>query len=57
MPKGKRNGNKPKETGQGKIVALGYDSSVGAFINRLYIAKDVWGSDDPAVIRNKIGPG
>ena len=35
----------------GKVVGLGYQATGGAFIYRRSIAKDVWGTDDPA------GPG
>ena len=41
----------------GKVVGLGYQATGGAFISRRSIAKDVWGTDDPAVIATKIGPG
>ena len=41
----------------GKIVALGYQATGGAFIYRRSIAKDVWGSDDPATVKAKIGGG
>ncbi len=41
----------------GEIVALSYDGTGGAFIYRRSIAKDVWGTDDPEIIKNKIGPG
>ena len=41
----------------GKLVGLGYQATGGAFIYRRSIAKDVWGTDDPAVIKDKIGPG
>lgn len=41
----------------GKLVGLGYQATGGAFIYRRSIAKDVWGSDDPAVIKEKVGPG
>ena len=41
----------------GKLVALGYQSTGGAFIYRRSIAKDVWGSDDPATVAEKIGAG
>ena len=41
----------------GKLVALGYQATGGAFIYRRSIAKDVWGTDDPAEISKKIGPG
>lgn len=42
---------------EGKLVALGYQATGGAFIYRRSIAKDVWGTDDPAEIGKKIGPG
>lgn len=41
----------------GDVVGLGYQATGGAFIYRRSIAKDVWGTDDPAVIKEKIGPG
>ncbi len=41
----------------GNLVGLGYQATGGAFIYRRSIAKDVWGTDDPAVIKDKIGPG
>lgn len=41
----------------GSLVGLGYQATGGAFIYRRSIAKDVWGTDDPAVIKEKIGPG
>lgn len=41
----------------GKVVALGYQATGGAFIYRRSIAKAVWGSDDPAVVAEKIGAG
>ena len=41
----------------GKVVALGYQATGGAFIYRRSIAKDVWGTDDPAVIAEKLGAG
>ena len=41
----------------GKLVGLGYQATGGAFIYRRSIAEDVWGTDDPAVIQDKIGPG
>lgn len=41
----------------GKQVALGYQATGGAFIYRRSIAKDVWGTDDPAEIAKKIGGG
>ena len=44
-------------TRDGKIVGLGYQATGGAFIYRRSIAKDVWGTDDPATIKDKVGPG
>ena len=41
----------------GKVVALGYQATGGAFIYRRSIAKDVWGTDDPAVVSEKLGAG
>lgn len=41
----------------GKLVGLGYQATGGAFIYRRSIAQDVWGTDDPAEIAKKIGPG
>lgn len=41
----------------GKVVGLGYQATGGAFIYRRSIAQDVWGTDDPATIQDKIGPG
>ncbi len=41
--------------GNGDVVALGYQATGGAFIYRRSIAKDVWGTDDPAVVGEKIG--
>ena len=41
----------------GKLVGLGYQATGGAFIYRRSIAQDVWGTDDPAEIKDKIGPG
>ncbi len=39
------------------LVGLGYQATGSAFIYRRSIAKDVWGTDDPATITSKIGPG
>jgi hypothetical protein len=39
-----------------EIVALSYQGTAGACIYRRSIAKDVWGTDDPQIIKNKIGP-
>ena len=41
----------------GKLVALAYQSTVGAFIYRRSIAKEVFGSDDPATVESAIGAG
>ena len=41
----------------GKVGALPYQATGGAFIYRRSIAKDVWGTDDPATISEKIGGG
>lgn len=41
----------------GALRALGYQATGGAFIYRRSIAKDVFGTDDPAAIKNEIGPG
>lgn len=39
------------------LVALGYQATGGAFIYRRSIAKATWGTDDPKVIKEKIGGG
>ena len=44
-------------TSDGNVVALPYMSGAGCFIYRRSIAKEVWGTDDPAVIQEKIGGG
>ena len=41
----------------GKVVALGYQATGGAFIYRRSIAKDAFGSDDPAVVAEALGAG
>ena len=41
----------------GKVVGLGYQATGGAFIYRRSIAKDVWGTDDPETVAEKIGAG
>ncbi len=41
----------------GNLVGLGYQATGGAFIYRRSLAKDTWGTDDPAVVKDKIGPG
>ena len=43
--------------GNGDVVGLGYQATGGAFIYRRSIAKDVFGTDDPEVIGEKIGAG
>jgi hypothetical protein len=43
--------------GNGDVVALGYQATGGAFIYRRSIAKDVWGTEDPAEVGKIIGPG
>lgn len=47
-------GTRPSD---GKVVALPYQATGGGFIYRRSIAKDTWGTDDPAVISEKIGGG
>ena len=42
---------------EGNLVGLGYQATGGAFIYRRSLAKDTWGSDDPATVKDKIGPG
>lgn len=42
---------------EGKVVALNYQNSTGAFLYRRSIAKEVFGSDDPAIIEEVIGAG
>jgi len=39
------------------LVGLGYQATGGALIYRRSIAKDTWGTDDPATIATKVGPG
>lgn len=41
----------------GKVVGLGYQATGGAFIYRRSIAKDVFGTDDPAEISAILGAG
>lgn len=41
----------------GQLKGLGYQATGGAFIYRRSLAKDVFGTDDPATIKNEIGPG
>lgn len=47
-------GTRPSDN---EVVALGYQATGGCFIYRRSIAKDVWGTDDPATIKEKIGGG
>ncbi len=42
---------------EGKVVGLGYQATGGAFIYRRSVAKDTWGTDDPAEVSKKIGGG
>ena len=44
-------------TRDGKVVALGYQATGGAFIYRRSIAEKTFGTDDPATIAKEIGPG
>ncbi len=44
-------------TSDGAIVGLGYQATGGALIYRRSIAKAVWGTDDPDVVKTKVGPG
>jgi len=41
----------------GELVGLGYQATGGAFIYNRSVAKDAFGSDDPAVVAEKIGAG
>ncbi|MBP0986734.1 MAG: carbohydrate ABC transporter substrate-binding protein, partial [Oscillospiraceae bacterium] len=41
----------------GKLVGLGYQATGGAFIYRRSIAKDAFGSEEPADVQKEIGPG
>lgn len=41
----------------GQLRALAYQATGGAFIYRRSIAKDVFGTDDPATIKTEVGPG
>ncbi|MEA5049822.1 MAG: carbohydrate ABC transporter substrate-binding protein [Eubacteriales bacterium] len=47
-------GTRPSDSA---LVGLGYQATGGAFIYRRSLAIDTWGTDDPAVIKTKIGPG
>lgn len=42
---------------EGQLKALGYQATGGAFIYRRSLAKDTFGTDDPATIKSEIGPG
>ncbi|WP_217592558.1 ABC transporter substrate-binding protein [Cohnella sp. GbtcB17] len=42
---------------EGQLKGLAYQATGGAFIYRRSIAKDVFGSDDPATIKTAVGPG
>ncbi len=41
----------------GKVVGLGYQATGGAMIYRRSIAKELWGTDAPADVAAKVGPG
>ncbi|MBP0971115.1 MAG: carbohydrate ABC transporter substrate-binding protein [Oscillospiraceae bacterium] len=41
----------------GKVVGLGYQATGGCFIYRRSIAKDAFGTDDPAKVKDEVGPG
>ncbi|MFC3798823.1 ABC transporter substrate-binding protein [Cohnella sp. GCM10012308] len=41
----------------GQLKGLAYQATGGAFIYRRSIAKDVFGTDDPATIKTAVGPG
>ncbi|RKP51484.1 carbohydrate ABC transporter substrate-binding protein [Cohnella endophytica] len=41
----------------GQLKGLAYQATGGAFIYRRSLAKDVFGTDDPATIKNEVGPG
>lgn len=47
-------GTRPSD---GQVVALGYQATGGAFIYNRTVAKETWGTDDPATIKDKIGGG
>ncbi|MDD6733570.1 MAG: ABC transporter substrate-binding protein [Lachnospiraceae bacterium] len=47
-------GTRPSD---GKVVGLGYQATGGAFIYNRSVAKDTWGTDDPATVAGKIGAG
>lgn len=41
---------------ENKLVGLSYEGTGSAFIYRRSIAKSVWGTDEPEIIKSKIGP-
>jgi len=41
----------------GQVVGLGFQATGSAFIYRRSLAEQIWGTDDPAVVQTKIGPG
>lgn len=47
-------GTRPSD---GEVVSLAYQNTGGAFIYKRSVAQDMWGTDDPATIQDKIGPG
>lgn len=47
-------GTRPSDS---KLVALGYQATGGAMIYRRSLAKETWGTDDAAAIKEKVGPG
>ena len=47
-------GTRPSD---GELVGLGFQATGSAFIYRRTLAKQIWGTDDPSVIKTKIGPG
>ncbi|GHU95525.1 hypothetical protein FACS1894208_08480 [Clostridia bacterium] len=46
-----------RRASDGEVVGLGYQTNPIALIYRRSIAKDVWGTDDPAEVEKKLGPG
>ena len=44
-------------TRNGELVGLGYQATGGAFIYNRSVAKEAFGTDDPAVVAEKIGAG
>jgi len=41
----------------GKLVGLPFQATGSAFIYRRSLATEIWGTDDPATIETKVGPG